>query len=88
VFVFLLVTMYDLTLIKVDDCVTHGDRAAAMHVLRAAVSQGAMSARDAIELMLAVRADSDDGVKAAIGVIRSGLPGAYRFVPKAEYAFA
>jgi hypothetical protein len=80
--------MYDLTLIKVNECVTHGDRAGAMHVLRVAVSQGVMGARDAIELMLAVRQDSDDGVKAAIGVMRSGLPGAYRFVPKADHAFA
>jgi hypothetical protein len=80
--------MYDVTLLKVDECVTHGDRAGAMHELRTAVSQGAMGARDAIELMLAVRQDSDDGVKTAIGLVRSGLPGAYRFVPKADHAFA
>lgn len=80
--------MYDLTLVKVDECVTHGDRAEAMRVLRSAISDGQIGPRDAIELMLAVRQSSADGVKEAIGVMRSGLPGVYRYVPKADYAFA
>jgi hypothetical protein len=80
--------MYDPTLILVDECVAHGDRAAAMRVLRAAVSDGVMVPQDAIELMLAVRLGSSDGVREAIGSVRRGLPGAYRFVPKAEHVFA
>jgi hypothetical protein len=80
--------MYDLTLVKVDECVAHGDRAAALRILRSAVCEGLMDSHDAIELMLAVRQGSDDGVKEALDSVRSGLPGAYRFVPKAEHAFA
>ena len=80
--------MYDLTLVKVDECVAHGDRAAALRVLRSAVGDGLIGPHDAIELMLAVRQGSDDRVKEAIDLIRSGLPGAYRFVPKADHAFA
>ena len=80
--------MYDLTLTKVDDCIAHGDRAAALRVLRAAVCDGQIGPHDAVELMLAVRQGSDDGVREAIDVMRSGLPGAYRFVPKADHAFA
>ena len=80
--------MYDLTLVKIDECVAHGDRAGALRVLRSAVSDGLIGSHDAIELMLAVRQGSDDGVKEAIDLVRSSLPGAYRFVPKADYAFA
>jgi len=80
--------MYDLTLFKLDQCVARDDRAAALGILRAAVNEGQISPRDGIELMLAIRQGSADGVKEAIGAMRSGLPGAYRFVPRADYAFA
>lgn len=80
--------MYDLTLVKVGECVAHGDRPAALRVLRTAAADGQIGPRDAIELMLAVRQSSVDGVKEAIDSMRSGLPGAYRFVPKADHAFA
>lgn len=80
--------MYDLTLVKLDECVAHGDRAAALRVLRSAVNDGDIVPRDGIELMLAVRQGSAETVREAIDLMRSGLPGAYRFVPKADHAFA
>lgn len=80
--------MYDPTLAKVDACIAHGDRAGALLALRVAVVDGAMGPRDAIELMLAVRQCSCEGVRDAIVAIRSGMPGTYRFIPSAEHAFA
>ena len=80
--------MYDLTLVKVDECLAHGDRAGALGILRSAVGDGLIGSHDAIELMLALRQGSDDGVREAIDLMRSGVPGAFRFVPKADHAFA
>lgn len=80
--------MHDLTLGKVDECVARGDRAAALRTLRAAVGDGQIGSHDAIELMLAIRQGSADDVKEASNALRSGVPGVYRFVPKADHAFA
>ena len=80
--------MYDLMLGKLGECVARDDRAAALGILRAAVNDGQVSPRDGIELMLAIRQGSAEGVRAAFDAMRSGLPGAYRFVPRADDAFA
>ena len=80
--------MYDLTLVKLDECIAREDRAEALDILRAAVRDGHIGSRDAIELMLALRQGNAEGVRAAIEAMRSGLPGAYRFVPRADHAFA
>ena len=80
--------MYDLTLVKLDECVARDDRAAALGLLRAAVREGRIGARDGIELMLTLRQGTAEDVKDAIDAMRSGLTGAYRFVPKADHAFA
>ena len=80
--------MNDSTLVEIDECVAHGDQAGALRVLRSAVTDGLMGPREAIELMLVVRQGSLATVKEAIGALRSGLPGTYRFVPKPDYAFA
>jgi hypothetical protein len=80
--------MYDLTLTKVSENVARGDRAAALRILRAAVASGEMVPRDGIELMLTIRQGSADNVNEAIELLRSGLSGAYRFIPKADHAFA
>lgn len=80
--------MYDLTLVKLDECVARGDRAAAHALLRAAVRDGQIASRDGIELMLTLRQGTAEDVKEALYAMRLGLPGAYRFVPKADHAFA
>lgn len=80
--------MYELTLSQLRDCITHDDRPAALRVLRTAISNELIAPRDGIELMLAVRNAAQDTVMEAIGTMGAGLPGTYRYVPKAEYAFA
>lgn len=80
--------MYDCTLSRVEECVARGDRTAALLALRAAVGEEQMAPRDAIELMLAVRQCPGDAVRGAIATMRSGPPGAYRFVPNLDDAFA
>lgn len=80
--------MYDLTLTRLRGCVVQEDRAAAMQVLRVATSAGLIPPRDAVELMLVVRAGSPEMMIEAIDTMRSGVPGSYRYVPLTDYAVA
>jgi hypothetical protein len=74
-------------LAEIRECVAHGNRAAALSALRAAIAQQKIVARDGVELMLAVRQGSPDVVADAVEAMEWGLPGAYRFVPKAAHDF-
>lgn len=80
--------MNESTLTEVRDCVCRGDRTAALNALRSAISDDKITPRDGIELMLAIRQGSRPSMLAAVETINWGMPGAYRYVPKAEYAFA
>ncbi len=80
--------MNSLNLAEIRESVAHGDRAAALRALRTAIKQEKIVARDGVELMLAVRQGSPEVVAEAVDAMAWGLPGAYRFVPKAEHAFA
>jgi hypothetical protein len=75
-------------LAQIRECVAHGDRAGALRTLRVAIEQDQIGAHDGVELMLALRRGSPEKVMEAVEAIERGLPGAYRFVPKADYAFA
>ena len=75
-------------LAQIRECVAHGDRQEALRELRLAIEQNQIVARDGVELMLALRRGSPEKVMEAVEAIQRGLPGAYRFVPKADYAFA
>jgi hypothetical protein len=77
--------MTPLNLAEIRNCVAHGNRAAALSVLRTAINQQKIVARDGVELMLAVRQGSPDVVADAVKAMEWGLSGAYRFVPKAVY---
>ena len=76
------------TLNQIRECVSRGDRAAALHALRSAIDSEKIPAREGIELMLAVRQGSEPVMLDAVNSMNWGLPGAYRYVPKTEYAFA
>jgi hypothetical protein len=78
--------MNSLNLAQIRDSVALGDRATALAVLRTAIHQEQIVARDGIELMLAVRCGSPEVVADAVNAMAWGLPGAYRYVPKAENA--
>lgn len=80
--------MSPLNLAEIRECVAHGDRGSALRALRAAIDHEDIGARDGIELMLAVRQGSPEIVAEAVEAMEWGLPGAYRFVPKADHAFA
>ena len=80
--------MYDLTLIRLRGCVVKEDRAAALRVLRIAMSTGLIQSRDAIELMLVVRDGSGPAMIEAIDAMRAGPSGSYRYVPVADHAAA
>lgn len=75
-------------LAQIRECVAHGDRVEAMRRLRTAIVTEQIGAHDGVELMLALRQGSPEKVLEAVAAIERGLPGAYRFVPKADYAFA
>jgi len=75
-------------LAQIRECVAHGDRAEALRTLRAAIEHDQICAHDGVELMLALRQGSPEKVLEAVAAVERGLPGAYRFVPKADYAFA
>jgi hypothetical protein len=79
--------MNQLTLNQIRDCLTQGDRLAALNALRSAINDENITARDGIELMLAVRQGSRPEMLKAVETMRWGLPGAYRYVPKADHAF-
>lgn len=76
------------TLIQISECVARGDRPAALSVVRTAIDEGEIVARDGIELMLAVRRGSAEAVMEAVEAMKRDLPGVYRYVPKTEYAVA
>jgi len=76
------------TLTQVRDCVARGDRTAALNALRSAVDDNNLAARDAIEFMLAVRQGSEPVMQEAVEAMQWAQPGAYRYVPKADHAFA
>ena len=80
--------MSALNLAEIRECVAHGDRAAALDALRRAIDQEEIFPRDGVELMLAVRQGSPAVVAAAVEAMAWGVPGGYRYVPKAEHAFA
>lgn len=72
-------------LAQIRECVAHGDRAGALQMVRAAIGREEIVPRDAVELMLAVRQGSPDVVAEAVEAMECGVPGAYRFVPKADH---
>ena len=76
------------TLAQIRECLAHGDRVAALDAVRAAIDADQIGPRDGIELMLAVRQGSREVVLEAVETMKCGLPGAYRYVPKADHAFA
>ncbi len=80
--------MSALNLVQIRECVAHGDRAAALDALRAAIDQEEILPRDGVELMLAVRRGSPAVVAEAVEAMAWGVPGAYRYVPKVEHAVA
>ena len=73
---------------RICDSLARNDRVEAMGILRAAIEANRIEARDGIELMLALRQNSLEKVLEAIDAVKQGLPGAYRFMPNADYAFA
>ena len=75
-------------LAQIRECVAHGDRIEALRALRVAIERDQIRAHDGVELMLALRRGSPENVMEAVEAIQRGLPGAYRFVPKADYAVA
>jgi len=80
--------MHKKTFTLLHDRIVLGDRAEALNILRSAIDTDKISARDGIELMLAVRQGSPSEMIEALESMKWGLPGAYRYVPKTEYAFA
>jgi hypothetical protein len=75
-------------LAEIRECVAHGDRAAALAALRAAIEENKIKSRDGIELMLAVRQGSMAAAADAIEKMGRGLSGVYRCAPKAGYVLA
>ena len=84
----LVIPMKKQTLTYIRECAVHGDRAAALDAVRSAIDHDQIGPRDGIELMLAMRQGSPEVMIEAVDTMRCGLPGAYRYVPKADYAFA
>ena len=75
-------------LANVRNCVAHGNRAAALSLLRAAIEREQILPRDGVELMLAVRQGRLESVAKAIETVESAPPGSYRYLPCADYAAA
>ena len=73
---------------RICDSLARNDRVEAMGILRSAIEANRIEARDGIELMLALRKNSLAEMMEAIDTVKQGLPGAYRFMPNADYAFA
>jgi hypothetical protein len=80
--------MQNLVLAKTRECVVRDDRAGALGLLRSAIQEGTIVPRDGVELMLAVRRASMATVLEAIDVMQWNKTGAYRFIPRADHAFA
>jgi hypothetical protein len=80
--------MYDLTLSKLRRCMALEDRTAALQVVRDAIDADRIMARDGIELLLVLREGTHVMVIEAIDSMRLGLPGTYRYIPKADHVFA
>ena len=80
--------MHDLTLTKLRRCMAQDDRVAAMQTVRDAIDTDLIAPRDGIELLLVLREGSAPMVVEAIDAMRLGLPGTYRYIPRAEHVFA
>jgi hypothetical protein len=80
--------MKNLNLVQIRESVVRGDRASALNALRSAIDEEKIVPRDGIELMLAVRRGSQEMVTEAVEAMKWGVPGAYRYVPKTDHAFA
>jgi hypothetical protein len=80
--------MENLVLAKARECMVRSDRAGALGVLRTAIQDGTIVPRDGVELMLAVRHGSQAAVLEAIETLQWNKSGFYRFIPRAEHAFA
>jgi hypothetical protein len=80
--------MHNLILSKAREYIARSDRAGALGILREAIQDGTIAARDGVELMLAVRQGSRETVLEAIDTIQWNKSGAYRFIPRTDHAFA
>ncbi len=80
--------MYDITLNKLRRCVMRGDMSAALEIVRAAIDSDQIMPRDGVELLLVLRDGSPEVIVEAIDAMKCGLPGTYRYTPKAEHVFA
>jgi hypothetical protein len=80
--------MQNLILVKARECMVRGDRAGALGLLRFAIQEGTIVPRDGVELMLAIRRASQVTVLEAIDSMQWNKSGAYRFIPRADHAFA
>jgi len=80
--------MNNRTLIEIRDCLTRADHAGALRLLRSAIDEGRIGARDGIELMLAMRRGSNAAVMEAVETMKRSVPGAYRYVSHTDHAFA
>ena len=75
-------------LAQIRDYAARGERVEAMGVLREAIEAKRIRACDGIELLLALRTGSRENVMEAVDAVKQGLPGAYRFTPNVDHAFA
>lgn len=80
--------MYDLTLSKLRRCMALEDRTGALQIVRDAIDTDRILTRDGIELLLVLREGTHATVIEAIDAMRLGLPGTYRYIPKADHVFA
>jgi hypothetical protein len=80
--------MYDLTLTGLRGCISQEDTKGALQLLRTALNSELMQPRDAVELMLVVRDGTREQMLEAIAKLRGGVPGCYRYIPVADYAYA
>lgn len=80
--------MYDVPLTRLRRCVAREGCTAAFQVVRDAINTGQIEPRDGVELMLVLQEGTPEMIVEAIEAMRAGLPGSYRYVPKADYAVA
>jgi hypothetical protein len=83
-----LVIVQNLILVKARECILRNNRTEALALLRSAIQEGTIAPRDGVELMLAMRRASEAIVLEAIDAMQWNKSGAYRFIPRAEHAFA
>lgn len=75
-------------LAQIRECVARGNRTAALSALRTAIESDQINPHDGVELLLVMRQGTPENFRSAVEAIEHGLPGAYRFVGKADHAFA